>query len=154
MQSAINNWHSWLWPTGTLTLAALVAFIGQSVLFNLLSRWNRQKGGPLISSLIRHGRKPAAWILPFLALLVALPAARFPASVLPLLQRGVGLCLIAATGWLAIVASATAFETISARYRLDTEDNLAARRVQTQVLVLHRIVVVLVVIVTVSVMLM
>jgi hypothetical protein len=46
------------------------------------------------------------------------------------------------------------FDLMSSRYRLDVEDNLAARRTQTQILMLHRIVVALVAIVTLSIMLM
>lgn len=154
MQNAIIDWQVWLWPVGTLFGAVLLAFICQRILFSLLARWTGKKGGLLITSLIHHGRRPAAWILPFLALLTALPAVPFPPNVLPPIQKAVGLGLIAATGWLAVVCSATASEIISARYRMDAEDNLAARRVQTQVQVLHRIVVVLIVIVTLSVMLM
>ena len=53
-----------------------------------------------------------------------------------------------------MLSSTIVFDVISARYRMDVEDNLAARRVHTQVRALHRIVVVLVSMVTLSVMLM
>lgn len=149
-----NDWHVWIWPVSFLGGAVLLALVGQRVLFALLNRWTRRKGGLLINSFIRHAKLPLAWILPFLALLAALPAAHLPHNTLGPIQRAVGLGLIAATGWLAIVCSAIIFDVVSARYRLDVEDNMAARRVHTQAQVLHRIVVVLVLIVTLSVMLM
>lgn len=149
-----NDWHVWAWPVGLLGGAVLLALAVQRISFALLSRWTQRKGGLLINSFTRHSRRPLAWILPFVALLAALPAAHLPANALAPTQRAVGLGLIAATGWLAIVCSAIVFDVVSARYRLDVEDNIAARRVQTQAQVLHRIVVVLVLIVTLSVMLM
>jgi small-conductance mechanosensitive channel len=84
----------------------------------------------------------------------ALPAAHLPAKALVDTERIVGLALIAAAGWLAMVCSAVIFEVISARYRMDVVDNLAARRVHTQVKVLHRIMVVVISIVTLAAMLM
>lgn len=154
MENLIDNWRVWAWPIIVLGGATLLALIGHGVLFFIMRRSTLGKDSLLISSLIRHAQIPLAWILPFLALLAALPAARLSNNALPPIQRAVGLGLIAATGWLFILSSAIVFEVISARYRMDVEDNLAARRVRTQVQVLHRIVVVLVSVVTLSVMLM
>ena len=86
--------------------------------------------------------------------LAVLPAVRFPDSVLTPFERAVGLGLIVATSWLVILFAQIVSDLISARYRIDLADNLAARRIQTQIQVLYRIVVVIVVIVTISVMLM
>ena len=62
--------------------------------------------------------------------------------------------IVAAIGWLVILTSAIVFDLMSSRYRLDVANNLAARRTQTQIQMLHRIVVLIVSIVTLSVMLM
>lgn len=62
--------------------------------------------------------------------------------------------MIAATAWLVILVSQILSDLISARYRIDTADNLSARRVQTQIEVLHRVVIVIVVVVALSIMLM
>jgi small-conductance mechanosensitive channel len=64
------------------------------------------------------------------------------------------LGFVAASGWLIIVCSAVIFDVISAHYRYDVKDSPSARRVQTQAQLLHRIVVVMVSIVTLSIMLM
>jgi len=154
VQNLIVDWRVWAWPVSVLGGAILFALIAHRILFSILRRVTLRRGGLLINSLIRHAQTPLAWILPFLALLAALPAARLPSAALPWIQRAVGLGLIAATGWLFILCSAIVFDVIAARYRMDVEDNLTARRVHTQVQVLHRIVVVLVSVVTLSVMLM
>src|SRR5580704_4315601 len=154
MQHPIDAWHIWLWATGTLTIAVALAIASHWIIFSALERVARGHESVFAQSLVRHGRTPAYFILPLLAVLVALPLASIPADILGPFQRIVGLWLIASVGWMVILFSAVIFDLMSSRYRLDVEDNLAARRTQTQILMLHRIVVVLVAIVTLSIMLM
>jgi small-conductance mechanosensitive channel len=150
----LKNWDSWMWSAVILTGAILVALAGHSVLFFILTRMARRKGDVFIKSLVSHGEWPSRWILPLIALIAALPAARLPENVLTPIQRAVGLALIAATAWLVILISYIVSDLISARYRLDLVNNLSARRIHTQIEVLHRIVVVIVVVVALSIMLM
>jgi small-conductance mechanosensitive channel len=154
MELILKNWHTWMWSVSTLAAAILIALGVHTVLFFVLKRLVRRKGDGFINSLVGHGQSPSRWILPLLALMVALPVARLSESVLTPIQRGVGLGLIAATAWLVILISQIISDLVSARYRIDLADNLSARRVQTQIEVLHRIVVVIVVVVGVSIMLM
>lgn len=154
MDDIVKNGYSLLWPTCILCGAIFAALVLHRFLFAVLDRWALRRSGLLAKSVIRHGRRPFSWLLPFLGLLAALPAAHLPPVALVPIQRAVGLALIAAVGWFAIVCSAVVFDVVSAQYRLDVPDNTAARRVQTQVQVLHRIVIVIVSIVTLSVMLM
>jgi small-conductance mechanosensitive channel len=149
-----HDWYAWVWLVGLLLGAVLLASIAQRILFGLLTGWARRTPGLMVKSIVRHGRRPFAWLLPLLALLFALPVAHVPANALLPMQRIVGLALIATTGWLVIVCSAVTFDVVVARYRIDVADNLAARRVHTQALVLHRIVIVVVSIFTLCVMLM
>jgi hypothetical protein len=71
-----------------------------------------------------------------------------------ILEHIVGLGLIASIAWLVILFSQIVSDILAARYRLDVPDNLTARRIQTQFQMIHRVIVVLVVIVTLSIMLM
>jgi small-conductance mechanosensitive channel len=154
MELFFNNWHAWMWSFVTITAAILVAVIIHTVLFYILNRLARRTGHIFLKSMVRHAQKPSRWILPLLTLMAALPAARLSESVLTPIERAIGLGLIAATAWLVIMTSQIISDLISARYRMDLADNLAARRVQTQIEVLHRIVVVIVAVVALSVMLM
>jgi small-conductance mechanosensitive channel len=154
MEFISSNWHEWMWSACTLVIALLIAPAIHTVLFFVLKRLARRKGDVFVSSLVRHGRGPSRWILPLLTLLAAVPVARLPQNVQVVIERAAGLGLIAATAWLVILTIQIVSDLVSARYRMDLADNLSARRVQTQIEVLHRIVVVIVVIVTVSIMLM
>ena len=154
MEFYFKNWPIWMWSFSVLSAAILAAVMIHTVLFYILNRLVRRTGHVFVNSMVRHAQKPSRWILPLLTLMAALPAARFSESVLTPVERATGLGLIAATAWLVILTSQIISDLISARYRMDLPDNLAARRVQTQIEVLHRIVVVIVVVVALSVMLM
>jgi small-conductance mechanosensitive channel len=154
MEFILKNWHTWMWSVSILAAAILIALAVHAVLFLVLTRLARRKGDVFINSLVDHGQRPSRWILPLLTLIVALPAARLSGSVLTPIVRAAGLGLIAATAWLVILISQILSDLISARYRIDLVDNLSARRVQTQIEVLHRIVVVIVVVIALSIMLM
>jgi small-conductance mechanosensitive channel len=154
MELILKNWQTWTWSVSTLAAAILIALAGHMVLFFVLTRLARRKGDVFINSLVDHGRRPSRWILPLLMLMAALPAARLSESVQTPIERAVGLGLIAATAWLVILISHIVSDLIFARYRMDLADNLSARRVHTQIEVLHRIVVVIVAVVALSIMLM
>src|ERR1700680_3341943 len=154
MELILKNWNTWMWSASILAAAILIALSVHTVLFFVLKRLVRRKGDVFITSLVGHGQRPSRWILPLLALMAALPVARLPESVLTPIERAAGLGLIAATAWLVILISQIVSDLISARYRIDLADNLAARRVHTQIEVLHRIVVMIVVVVALSIMLM
>jgi small-conductance mechanosensitive channel len=154
MELILKNWHEWMWSVIIICSAILFALAVHTVLFFVLKRLARRKGEVFVNSLLAHGQRPAHWILPLLALMAALPAANLSESILTPIERIIGLALIAATAWLAITISQIVSDLVSSRYRIDLTDNLSARRVQTQIGVLHRIVVVIVVVVTLSLMLM
>jgi hypothetical protein len=70
------------------------------------------------------------------------------------LEHITGLALILATAWLAILLVDVSSDIMAARYRMDVEDNLLARRIQTQFQMMRRVLMILVVVITVAVMLM
>jgi small-conductance mechanosensitive channel len=148
------DWRRDLWAAGILAGAIVIALIIHFILFFILKRLASRKGDVVIKSLIRHSQGPSLWILPLLVLLVALPTVPLPQKLLTILEHIVGLGLIASIAWLVILFSQIVSDILATRYRLDVPDNLTARRIQTQFQMIHRIVVVLVVIVTLSIMLM
>lgn len=134
--------------------AIIVALIVHAVLFWMLRRMARRKTAYFGQSITRHAEKPTRWIFPLIAVLAILSWLPLTSRVMGTLEHIVGLGLIAATAWLAILVIEVASDMITGRYRTDVSDNLTARSIQTQFRMLHRIVVVLVVIVTIAIMLM
>ena len=145
--------HPWLWSSiliaGTLILALLARFL----IVAGLKRIDRQNQ-TVLHSIIRRTEAASWWIFPLFGLLIALPGISLPPNISAYLQHAVLLGLIAAHAWLVILISEVATDFIAARYRLDTAEDLQARKVQTQLQLLHRIVFVVVLIVALGVMLM
>lgn len=149
-----QNWHNLLWSAIVLAIAIAVAIVAHFLFFWLLRRLARRKGALLDQSLVKRGQGPARWIFPLLAVLIVLPGLSLPAKLMSALEHITGVGLIAAIAWLVILTSEVTSDVLSGRYRVDVADNLLARRIQTQFHVLHRVVVVLVSIVAVSIILM
>lgn len=154
IQFILRNWHNLLWSAVILAAAIVIALVVHFVVFWLLHRLARRKSAYLDQSLVRRGQRPARWIFPLLAVLIVLPGLPLPDKLMSALEHVTGVGLIAAIAWLIILGSEITSDILASRYRVDVADNLLARRIQTQFSILHRIVVVLVSLVALSIMLM
>jgi small-conductance mechanosensitive channel len=83
-----------------------------------------------------------------------LPVLPVPGKVALAAEHIAGLGLIACVGWLLIALVQVFNEVVAYRHNVNVRENLAARRIRTQVQMLRRIAVSLIVVITVSVMLM
>lgn len=149
-----EHWVDLTWSAAILLTAILLALLVRWIAFALLKRFTRRRGALLGESLVRRGQGPSHWILPFLAALMVVPGLPLPDAVRTVLEHLAGLGLIGTVAWLAVLLIAVTSDVLTARYRIDVADNLAARRIQTQFQMISRIAVFLVVVVTVAVMLM
>jgi small-conductance mechanosensitive channel len=149
-----NVWEvltPWLTSAGILAAVAVAMLLVHSIVYRLLGDLAAHTSSSLDDSFVRHSRKPVKLMLPLLAAIVTLGTLPLPHSVLGPLRHIVGLALIGATAWLAVSLLGVIDDAVVLKFRIDVKDNLAARRVQTQVKVLQRIVTVVIVIVTVSI---
>jgi small-conductance mechanosensitive channel len=148
-----RHWQSVLISVAILGGAIGLALIVHQVIFLILDRLARERSGTVEASIARHGRRPSFWVLPLLGLLVAVPAAPLPYGVKVPLGHVIGLGLIATMAWVVILTADVVSDVIAARFRVDVQDNLAARKVQTQVQMLRRIFAVVVILLTLAIML-
>lgn len=144
----------WLISAGILAAIILAVMLGHSLLYKLLSDLSRHTSGSLDDSFVRYSRRPAKLILPLLAVVISLPTLPLPYSSMKALRHIAGLGLIAAGAWLIISLLGVVDDAVALKFPVGVKDNLSARRVQTQVKVLQRILTVIVVIVAGSIMLM
>jgi len=154
MHQYLLHWRSWAWAIGVAGAAVVVALIVHYVLFAIASRLAGRSTSVLDDSLVRHSKGPARLILPLLALITVLPFLPLSPAILNPLRHAAGLGFIAAIGWLAIAMIDIFEDFVASKYAINVADNLMARRIQTQVKVLHHIAVVLAAFVTIAVMLM
>jgi small-conductance mechanosensitive channel len=105
---------------------------------------------PFIFSVFSQTRGLAKAALLILAMMVAVPVAPLPPETAALLARMMAVAVICLIGWAAIIALHIAADLYLRRFRLDTDDNLLARKHNTQVRVLSRTIDVLLVMLTLS----
>jgi small-conductance mechanosensitive channel len=92
-------------------------------------------------------------ILPLIAVLIIVPTLDIPERLHGALQDGVSVLLIAFLGVVFCELANTAEKAIQTEYRVDVADNLATRKLQTQVGILKKVFVAIVVLVTLACML-
>ncbi len=149
-----QSWQAWLLPAGALAGSVVLALIVHSILFGFGKRLAKRTGSAVNDSLVRHAEGPTRWIFPLLAIVLSLPALPVRSDLVRALRQIVGLGVIASIAWAIILLTEVLGDALYARYRLDTSDNLTARRIRTQISVLQRIFNVVVIIVTAGIMLM
>jgi len=154
MGTFLAHWKTWLWSAGLLVAATMAALIVHRVIFTLARRFTARSRTPIDDSFLRHSEKPLRLILPLVGLLAALPLIPLPPTLSGPIRHGIGLGLIASLGWLLIALISILDDVINIRHSVETHDNLAARRIRTQVEVLRRIAATIIIIVTLAIMLM
>jgi len=154
MQLFFEHWRAWLWSGAILAGVIGLARLAHHVVFTVAKRVARRSESVIDDSLIRHGERPAKWILPLLAIVLTLPVLPLRSDVLRPLEHAVGLGLLVSIAWVTILLANVLSDVAYAKYRIDVSDNLNARRIRTQIQVLRRIFVVVVIIITVAITLM
>lgn len=154
MQAAWGDTRSWLIAGLVAGGAVILSLIAHRIVFFLAVRFSRKKHAQFGQSFVHRAWKPGLFVFPLMALVMALPAAPFPPNVRVVLQRVLGLGVIAAVGWTVILLVELLSDVIYFKYAVDVADNLSARRIRTQTAMLNRIAVAVVVLLTVAIMLM
>jgi small-conductance mechanosensitive channel len=150
----LGDWPAWSRSLVILTGALLLTLAAEYVVFSLLGKIVRRTGSRIHESVLRHGKKPAMFILPFLTTVTVLPALPLPQSLWGFLNHTAGIGLIGSIAWLVVALIAVFTEVVSFRYSIEDRDNLMARKIQTQIHMLRRIAEVVVVVIAISLMLM
>jgi small-conductance mechanosensitive channel len=143
MLSSLMQWKTSLWSAGGVTIAFLAAMVIHVILFRFARRLKKSKDTVLAQAFV-YSEKPAGLILLLLFELTTLPFLPVSTELVAILRHGIGILLIAAVAWLLIAMSNVIEAVLAHKYSITMADNLAARRVRTQVEVLHRIIVMMI----------
>lgn len=150
---AVTVWLAWLpRPAVAVVIVVLAAGIAYS-----LHKTVRRLLALLLARRFPHGltvlnqmRGVTRFALLIVAMVIAIPVAPFAPNTADMLARMLLIAVIGLFGWTAITALNIASDFYLRRFRVDTGDNLLARKHLTQVQVLRRTLDVLVLIVTIS----
>jgi small-conductance mechanosensitive channel len=147
MRDRAASLPDFLLPSLFVLLTMCLGLFAYWLVFHTLERMFRANVG-LAGSLVRRARRPMRLAFVLASLVIVLPMVQLPGAWRNGLQHIALILLIILIGWTAILLVNHFSERSMRRYRLDTEDNLAARKYVTQVRVLRRTAVIMLVILT------
>jgi small-conductance mechanosensitive channel len=140
--------HDGIIAVAILLGVIVVSLIIQKVAFALCERLLRNNNEGIFAALVRRAQAPAGFAIPLLGALIALPALRFPPNVDAALVKLAAVATVIAVAWAIIASIGLYSDLVKRRYKLDSEDNLRARQVETRIDILGRTAVTLVIIVS------
>ena len=133
----LHDYDAWLTPLAGTLGAALVGVLVYLVLRPITRRLSRHS--PVANAVNRQLDKPLRWLIPLIAMQVALEGAPDDLPHVDGVRQLVTVLLIAAFTSAAIAAVRGVADAVALLHPQDVADNLEARRVLTQTRVLARI---------------
>jgi small-conductance mechanosensitive channel len=148
---SVRGWLAWLPDPIAAVFLILIAVAVSLAVHGLLRRLVRRliaRRYPGVHAVVTRLRDLSRLAFIILALFVVLPVAPLDRGFKYLIAKLLLMAIIALIGWAAITALHVSADIYLRRYRLDVEDNLLARKHNTQIRVLLRSVDVLIVLFT------
>jgi small-conductance mechanosensitive channel len=139
-----------VWLGGAILLGLGVSYL----LFKVVHRLARQTGSLLGDVIGKYWRGPIRLITPILFCYSVLPFAGFSPEALVFLKQIMSLLIIGGVAWLSVRVIRILEDVLLSQFNMDVEDNLTARRIQTQIQILKKVVIVIVTILALAAMLM
>ena len=125
------------WP---LLVALVLGLVVRHVLLGIARRALMHVDTHTFARVVRVIVVPAAVALPLLFLAIAVRSTPLPAEAIAQLQHWLGIGVLLCAVWLAVRAVEALQARILREHPVDIEDNLAARRIQTQTRVIARVI--------------
>ncbi len=125
------------WP---IVAALLLGLLVRQVLLYVARRARSSSRDSLPARVVRVIAVPAALALPLLFLMLAVDATPLSAGATAQVKHWLGIGVLLCVTWLAVRAVGAVEARILREHPVDIEDNLAARRVQTQTRVIARVI--------------
>jgi small-conductance mechanosensitive channel len=130
-----------------VALGAAIAF----VVIRLVRALNARHRNEVRTAALRRLRDPFVVVLPLLAMLGALHFVRLTAEAQGDFHHVIALLLVAVAAWALARSLEVIEDLVLAFYDIDSADNLKARKLQTQIRVFRRVLVVVIVMVAVAI---
>lgn len=138
--------HPWSAAAATALGVVIAALIVHRMVFGVLRRATDHKRTQMLHAVVLAVEEPAGSVLPLAGLPQRLQAVPDTLAHIAPVRHANGVLLIAAWTWLAMAAVRGVAQGIEARHPVNAEDNLQARRIQTQARILSRTAMVLILI--------
>ncbi len=140
--------QGWSISIVALCAALLVALFAHDILFRILARIRRKspQNNSHIVAILARLRHPARWVVILAVVEAVLPLLPIPSYYTAIAQKSVAVLWCMALGWLLIASVYMVEDILLLRNDISGGDNLRARRVRTQMQVLRRLAITLLVV--------
>jgi small-conductance mechanosensitive channel len=149
------NLENWLIAAGGLATAVLVALVVHVILFAVADRITRKTASTIDESIVEHSRSAIRVMMPLVALFLAVPVVPLPEDVRTPTRYALGVGLVATAAWVLValtwIADDLFLEHLGGR-EADVE-SVEVRATLTQISILRRVLVAVIVLVALAVML-
>jgi len=141
------------WPVWTLAAIALAGIFGHFVVYKILLKITSRTKTGLDESIVLHCYRPLQWLAVLMAVRVitAFPILDDSATGI---NHVLAIMFIAVVSYLAVKATYVLQDAVAERFDIAQKDNLRARKIHTQLRVVKRIVITIVIILAAATMLM
>jgi small-conductance mechanosensitive channel len=130
-----------LWAAAVLVGGALVGLIAHTVVLLVVRVLAHRRGAVVGQAAVKHLGSPSRWMVILAGAWLALPLTMAPEATQNFLAQVLGLGLIALVAWSVIKCSDVVRDVALKRFDLEARDNLQARKIYTQLVVLKRVVI-------------
>lgn len=130
---------AWATSLGTLVLAAIAGLIVHRIAFRMLRVVARRTGTGWDDALIDRLRPPSRMFFPLVAIMIVVSSLELGPGLAEFVRHVLSLGLIACIAWLSSAIVYAGKDAVLSRHKIETEDNLRARAIHTQVRVLTRV---------------
>jgi small-conductance mechanosensitive channel len=136
--------------------AVVVGLVIALVLIRLFRRWHEKKTFSIrgISPELELLKGPLLALIPAILLTAVIRSLGLPERPVDIIRHLLSLWIIGAIAWLAVRIVAMIRKLILSHFQIESKDNLRARQVQTQLVVMERILIFIIVALAVAAMLM
>lgn len=148
--NVLHDGRAWFWSITIIFSAVIPALAAHALFYFLAERVARRTRGKVDDSLLAHSRQPAQYLVAFVAATLMMPLTLFPPPVRSTAQHVLLLADIGVAAWLIVALTRVAEDFTNTRFNVSVADNLAARRLRTQIVVLRRITAVVVILLAIA----
>ncbi|MBN1362926.1 MAG: mechanosensitive ion channel [Sedimentisphaerales bacterium] len=145
-----TSWQTWLLFLGVLAISVGAALICHYIVAKVLSRFARRSSSPLDELLLKHFKRPVRWLLIVLAVRMSVDFVDLPAGFHNFVTRMFGLAVPVLIAWLLIKGTYVLNDVLFLRFKVDVKDNLRARKIHTQLNVMRRIIIIVIVVIALA----
>lgn len=132
--------HDWAVAVIAISAAILVSYFAYFLALRIVARIRKKSVAESRAFLVlQRLKQPARWIVILSTVFFVIPVVKIPEPYLTVLERSLGVLWFVCLGWLMISAVYVGEDLLLSRYDISAADNLQARRVRTQLLLLRRL---------------